>query len=222
MSCSCQQAAAFGHLVSGAPAADPAQASATLRPRTSSPDKVTQPTFLSRPRAARRPPLDKKLPSRESATIEPPCERRFGSRPDSSLCDADATHVVTNHVTKCPPLRAIRQSEDQPTTKHFSHLAASFEPPCEQRSGDRPGSILREVAMLPGERTAREVIPVDVAANRDPAERAFRMWSECTTTTRVPISLRDPKVPSFDERASRRMMNIRRTVLQVVPATKAP
>lgn len=76
--------------------------------------------------------------------------------------------------------------------------------------------------MLPGERTARDVIPVDVAADRDHAERAFQMWSECTTTTRVLVSLRDPKVPSFDERVSRRMMNIRRTVLQVVPATKAP
>jgi hypothetical protein len=76
--------------------------------------------------------------------------------------------------------------------------------------------------MLPGERTVRDVFVTDVAADRDHAKRAFQMWSECTTTTRVLISVRDPRAPSFDERASRRMMNVRRTVLRVLPATKAP
>jgi hypothetical protein len=66
------------------------------------------------------------------------------------------------------------------------------------------------------------VIVTDVAADRNHAERAFQMWPERTTTTRVLISLRDPRAPSFDERASRRWMNVCRTVLRVLPATKAP
>jgi hypothetical protein len=76
--------------------------------------------------------------------------------------------------------------------------------------------------MLLGELAAREATATDVSASCDRAKRAIRTWKERTTTIRVAASPRGPKAPSFDDRTSKRSMGVRRTVLRVLPATKAP
>jgi hypothetical protein len=76
--------------------------------------------------------------------------------------------------------------------------------------------------VLLGERAAREATASGVSAGCDHAKRAIRTWQECTTTIRVIISPRDPRASNFDDRTSKRSVGICRTVLRVLPATKAP
>jgi len=179
-------------------------------------DRHTSPSNGPKTAVRRSAPAGELLPPNQLPK-ERPVDSRLGSVVRGTACATSPAESPADRFTppSCDPKATLgrRSPTCRAATPHHPREGVPRRWPIRR---DRSRETL-------GELTAHDTTAPGVATGRDRTKRAFQTWSECTTTPRSDRrGARDPRVPSFDDHVSKRLVGSRRTVLRLVPATKAP